>query len=98
MTKWLIQSEAAAHVRLCPRAFQDAVRDGRFPEGRPASKSGRRKVWAQSELDAALMGAKDEPATTDPIMAAIHAAEAEAAKRRADSRKGASVLVRPDQG
>jgi hypothetical protein len=98
-TRWLIQSEAAAHVRLCPRAFQEAVREGRFPAGKPASKSGRRKVWAQSELDAALMGRSDEqPAIADPIMAAIHAAEAEASKRRANDRKGAGVLVRPDQG
>lgn len=93
--RWLTLPEAAAHVRLCPRAFQAAVSDGRFPAGKPSSKSGRRKVWSEAELDAALMGVKhatdaapdrDDPALqpTDPIMAAIHAAEAEAAARRAN--------------
>lgn len=93
--RWLIQSEAAAHVRLCPRAFRDAIAEGRFPAGRPASKSGRRKLWSEAELDAALLGDKDAPTTrndpgddpspqpADPIMAAIHAAETEAAARRA---------------
>jgi len=90
--RWLTQPEAARHVRLCPRAFQDAVRQGRLPAGRPVSKSGRRKVWSEAELDAAVMGDKDAPThgdtrttdQTDPIMAAIHAAETEAAARRAN--------------
>lgn len=90
--RWLTVAEAAAHVRLCPRAFRDAVAEGRFPAGRPASKSGRRKVWSEAALDAALMGVNDAPAVredpapqpVDPIMAAIHAAEAEAAARRAN--------------
>lgn len=81
MNKWLTLREAAAHVRLGERAFRQAVNAGRYPPGRHAAL-GRKKLWLATELDDALMGAKDAPGTDDPIMAAFHASQAQPAQIR----------------
>lgn len=84
MTAWLTQAEAARHLRLGVRTFRKRVAAGALPKGHHASD--RRKVWTAEELDAAVRGINDaEP--SDPIMAAINAANAKAAAlRRENSR------------
>ena len=70
--KWLTAKEAASHVRLSDRAFRLAVMAGRFPQGRPVTEGGRRKVWLAEELDRSIMG--EDTTSSDPIMDAIHKA------------------------
>ena len=84
-TTWLTQREAAAHVRLGVRSFRALVKAGRFPEGKLVSR--RRKVWRACDLDAVLTGGKHAD-VSDPIMAAIHAAENAAAAHRAHPGQG----------
>lgn len=80
--RWLTAEEAAAHVGLSLRTFREQVKAGRYPQGYPASP--RRKRWDRAELDAALTGKKHgQKETSDPIMAAIDAAEKAASARRA---------------
>lgn len=85
MTAWLTQAEAARHLRLGIRTFRKRVATGALPKGHHASD--RRKVWTAEELDAAVRGINDAAGPSDPIMAAINAANAKAAAlRRENSR------------
>lgn len=81
MSKWLTSREAASYVRLSERAFRLAVLAGRYPQGKAAAL-GRRKLWREADLDAALTGDKADAAATDPYMAAIHAAYPQIAQTR----------------
>lgn len=89
---WLTALEAAAYCRVCVRTFRDRVKAGRLPAGKAISV--RRKVWSKSDLDTAIAGAT--ATHLDPIMAAIHAAEKDAAARRAHAGQGSDLLVRED--
>ena len=75
--QWLTRSEAAARCRLCERSFSQRVKEKRLPAGKSL---GRRLLWDPAEIDAAIRGIQNGP--VDPIMAAIHAAEAQAAAKR----------------
>lgn len=74
---WLTRTEAAEHCRICERSFRSRVKDGRLPAPK---RLGRRLLWLDKDLDAAIAGENDAP--SDPIMAAIHAAESKAAAKR----------------
>lgn len=76
--RWLTARESAAHCRVSLRTFWAEVAAGRYPPGKPTSR--RRKVWSQAELDAAISGKK--PMVSDPVMAAIHASQAQSAALR----------------
>ncbi|MBS0251486.1 MAG: hypothetical protein JSR78_10545 [Proteobacteria bacterium] len=80
MAAWLTQAEAAKHLRLGIRTFRKRVAEGALPKGHQASD--RRKVWTAEELDAAVRGINDAAGPSDPIMAAINAANAKAAALR----------------
>ena len=79
--QWLTQAEAARHCRIGARTFRRRVKAGLLPKGHPVSD--RRLVWTAEELDAAILG-NDDGQHTDPIMAAIHAADAKAAEIRGE--------------
>lgn len=74
---WLTRIEAATRCRLCERSFRMRIMDGRLPQPK---RLGRRLLWLDTDLDAAISG--DTLESSDPIMAAIHAAEAKAATTR----------------
>lgn len=85
MAHWLTPTEAARHLRIGVRTFRKRVKSGELPKGHRASD--RRLLWTAEELDAVLMGAEHGQEHSDPIMAAINAANAKAATlRRENSR------------
>lgn len=87
MTEWLTPAEAARHLRIGIRTFRKRVAAGALPKGHQTSD--RRKVWCPEELDAAVRGVNHVEESSDPIMAAIDAAEAAAAAiRGTQSRQG----------
>lgn len=88
---WLSADDAAAHCRISIRTFHKWVAMGRLPPGGPPGAGHKR--WRKEDLDAAL-STKPTDTPSDPIMAAIDAAEKAAAARRADHRQGPDLLVR----
>jgi hypothetical protein len=80
--KWMTQPEAASYLRISVRTFRNRLKSGHLPPGRASSS--RRKLWSAEDLDLAITGHSINP--TDPIMAAINVAEAEAAARGTQSR------------